>query len=213
MPAQKISSIQIVVLVLSVYVLVAMLTDIILELRPEVSDLLFMIDNIVCGVFIFEFLTLLYKAPNKVEYIKNGGWLDLISSIPTVGLFRFARIAKVIRLVRVIKAFNTIKALATHLYSNKIEATFTSLGIVTIMTMIISSITILYTEDVDHGNIKNAEDALWWAVTTVTTVGYGDLYPVTRMGRIISVVLMLSGITMFSSITALIASYFVKVSK
>lgn len=106
--------------------------------------------------------------------------------------------------------------LASHLYTNKIEATFTSLGVVTIMTMIISSITILYTEDVPHGNIKNAEDALWWTVTTVTTVGYGDLYPVTRMGRIISVLLMLSGITMFSSITAitaLIASYFVKEMK
>lgn len=213
MPKQKITALQIVVLVLSVYVLVAMTADILLDLRPEISELLFFIDNIVCGVFILEFLTLLYKAPDKLDYIKKGGWLDLISSIPTVGYFRFARVAKIIRLTRILKAFNTIRSLASHLYTNKIEATFTSLGVVTIMTMIISSITILYTEDVPHGNIKNAEDALWWTVTTVTTVGYGDLYPVTRMGRIISVLLMLSGITMFSSITALIASYFVKEMK
>ena len=66
---------------------------------------------------------------------------------------------------------------------------------------------------VEGSNIKNFGDGLWWAVTTVTTVGYGDRFPVTTEGRLLAVLLMLAGISLVGVITASIASWFVRMSQ
>lgn len=66
---------------------------------------------------------------------------------------------------------------------------------------------------VEGSNIKNFHDGLWWAVTTVTTVGYGDRYPTTAEGRILAVVLMITGISLVGVITASVAAWFVKMSQ
>jgi len=73
-----------------------------------------------------------------------------------------------------------------------------------------SSIAILQVETDPRSNIKTAEDALWWSYTTITTVGYGDLYPVTAEGRLIAIVVMTFGVGLFGTFTAYIASVFVK---
>lgn len=57
--------------------------------------------------------------------------------------------------------------------------------------------------------IKNFSDAIWWAIVTVTTVGYGDLFPVTTDGRVLGVCLMIGGLALFSVVTATLASYIV----
>ena len=57
-------------------------------------------------------------------------------------------------------------------------------------------------------NIKTANDAIWWSVTTITTVGYGDKYPLTMEGRVIAMVLMLSGVGLFGTLSGLVASFF-----
>ena len=66
---------------------------------------------------------------------------------------------------------------------------------------------------VEGSNIKNFGDGLWWAVTTVTTVGYGDRFPVTTEGRLLAVLLMLAGISLVGVITASVASWFVRMSQ
>jgi voltage-gated potassium channel len=67
--------------------------------------------------------------------------------------------------------------------------------------------------DVEGSNIKTFADGLWWAVTTVTTVGYGDRFPTTTEGRILAVMLMLVGISLVGVITASVASWFVRLSQ
>jgi voltage-gated potassium channel len=66
--------------------------------------------------------------------------------------------------------------------------------------------------EVDGSNIKNFGDGLWWATTTVTTVGYGDRFPVTTEGRFLAALLMITGISLIGVITASVASWFVKMS-
>jgi voltage-gated potassium channel len=67
--------------------------------------------------------------------------------------------------------------------------------------------------NVEGSNIKSFSDGLWWAVTTVTTVGYGDRFPTTTEGRILAVMLMLVGISLVGVITASVASWFVRLSQ
>jgi voltage-gated potassium channel len=67
--------------------------------------------------------------------------------------------------------------------------------------------------DVEGSNIKTFSDGLWWAVTTVTTVGYGDRFPTTTEGRLLAVLLMITGISLVGVITASVAAWFVKMSQ
>ncbi len=69
---------------------------------------------------------------------------------------------------------------------------------------------LLFDENAKGSNIHDYPDALWWAIVTVTTVGYGDRYPVTEGGRIVAVILMLVGIGLIGVLTATVASVFIK---
>ena len=79
--------------------------------------------------------------------------------------------------------------------------------------IIFCSIAILQVEDDPNSNIKTAEDAIWWAYVTITTVGYGDKFPVTTEGRVIAELLMTVGVGLFGTFTAYLASWFVRETK
>jgi len=83
-----------------------------------------------------------------------------------------------------------------------------------ILLAYIAAVQITITErGVEGSNIKNFGDGLWWAITTVTTVGYGDRFPTTSTGRLLAVCLMLVGISLMGVITASVAAWFVKMSQ
>ena len=87
-------------------------------------------------------------------------------------------------------------------------------AITAVFVAYISAVQITISErNIDGSNIKSFEDGLWWAVTTVTTVGYGDKFPTTTEGRLLAVLLMLVGISLVGVITASVASWFVKLSQ
>ena len=82
-----------------------------------------------------------------------------------------------------------------------------------LMMMLFGSIYILYLEkDMPGANIHNASDAFWWTFVTITTVGYGDFFPVTLEGRIVAIILITTGVGMFGSFTAVLASWIMDVS-
>ncbi len=97
-----------------------------------------------------------------------------------------------------------------HIFANKTQGTFASVSIITVLLVIFSSIAILHVEVDPKSNIKTAEDALWWAYVTITTVGYGDRFPVTMEGRAIATILMTAGVGLFGIFSGLLASWFVK---
>ena len=197
-----------VVFVLSIYVLLAILVDTILVLPKETSILLTYIDNTICVFFFAEFCFRFYKAKNKQAFMK-WGWIDLISSVPAVSYLRAGRILRLIRLLRLIRAFRSTQMFVKHVFRNKAKVAFTSVTILALLLIIFSSIAILQVEKDPDSNIKTAEDAIWWAYVTITTVGYGDKFPVTTEGRIIAAVLMTAGVGLFGTFTAYVSSWFV----
>jgi len=78
------------------------------------------------------------------------------------------------------------------------------------LNLIAAALVLSFERDMPGSNINSYPDALWWAVTTITTVGYGDRFPMSPAGRGVAVVLMVSGIALFGIITASIAAYFVE---
>lgn len=207
-PSEKIGTLNIIVLILTLYVLGALIVDTVFRLPYEISSLMGYFDTTICVFFFIEFSIRFYKADNKLKFMK-WGWIDLVSSIPMIGIFRVGRIFRLIRLIRVIRAFHSTKKVISHIYNNKAQGALTSVSVIAILLVIFSAIAILQVETDPNSNIKTAEDAIWWAYVTITTVGYGDKFPVTTEGRIIAAVLMTAGVGLFGTFTAYVASWFV----
>jgi voltage-gated potassium channel len=196
-----------IIIVLSVYVLVALLIDTFFVLPSNIHDLLQLIDDGICFVFIYEFFHRLITAKNKLNFLK-WGWIDLISSIPSFPFLRLGRLYRLIRLLRTLRAFRSVRVLVKHVFRNRSRGTVSLVAIITCLILIFSSISILIVEKDPTSNIKTAQDAVWWSLVTVTTVGYGDKFPVTTEGRVIGVILMFVGVGMFGTFTAYVASWF-----
>lgn len=205
----KLSLFQIVILVLSLYVLFTLAISSFAQLSSEVEKLLNYIDFGICVLFLIDFIIRFYNAENKLKFMK-WGWIDLISSIPAVDYLRVGRVIRILRLFRLLRAFRSTKILLEYLFRNKAKGVFTSAAIVGILMLIFSSLAILQVENTESGNIKTAEDALWWAYVTITTVGYGDKYPVTFEGRIIAAALMTVGVGLFGTFAGFVSSWLVK---
>jgi len=209
MISNKIRFLDVLVIFLSVYVLGALLIDAFFQLPPEIQSLLQIFDFLICGVFFLDFCIRFYQAEHKLKFMK-WGWIDLVASIPMVDFLRMGRLIRVIRILRIVKAFKSLKVFMDSYFLNKAKGTLNSAFIIAFMMIIFSSIIILLVEKDPESNITTAGDALWWAFVTITTVGYGDLYPVTLEGRLVAVILMTTGVGLFGTFTAFVASWFVK---
>lgn len=204
---EKLGFLNLIIVVLSVYVLAALVVDTFFTLPNNIHDVLQIIDDGICFIFLYDFFYRLYKSENRLSFMK-WGWIDLISSIPSLPFVRFGRLFRLIRLFRILRAFRSIKVLTKHVFRNRVQGTMSAVAIITFLVVIFASISILLVEKDPGSNIKNAEDAIWWSLVTVTTVGYGDKFPVTTEGRLIGVVLMFVGVGLFGTFTAYVASWF-----
>lgn len=205
---QALHPINVIVFFLSLYVILAVIADTCLTLSPEMHNLLRDVEYVVCLVFFIDFLYRFFTAENKLAYMR-WGWLDLASSIP-MNLFLAGRLFRVFQLIRVIRAMRSVKFFARCFFRDRIKSAFASAAVFAFTMLVFCAVAILKMEkDVPRSNIKTAEDALWWAYVTITTVGYGDKYPVTPEGRIIAAVLMTVGVGLFGTFTAYVASWFV----
>jgi voltage-gated potassium channel len=204
---KKLGLLDLLVIVLSAYVLLTLAIDTFFRIPPEISRVLQFLDNAICVFFLVEFCIRFYKAESKWKFMK-WGWIDLISSIPSVDFLRAGRTLRLIRLLRILRAFRSTKNLVTHVFHNKAQGAFTTVILLAVLLIIFSSISILQFEDAPTSNINTAEDALWWSYVTITTVGYGDKFPVTTEGRIIGVILMTAGVGLFGTFTGFVSSWF-----
>lgn len=200
---------QCLMLFLSVYVLVVLLLETVFSLPAEVSRVLGAADVAVCAAFAADFFIQLKAADRKWVYLK-WGWIDLISSIPSLPFLRIGRVARIVRILRLLRGIRSTRVIVTHLFENRARGTFATVALITFVLLIFSSIAVLNVETAPDSTIKTAEDALWWSLATVTTVGYGDVYPKTTVGHIVAGVLMIAGVALFGTFTATVASFFVQ---
>lgn len=209
-PREPITTFQIFMVVLSIYVLIALFVDSMFALSPEMDGLINTLDFFVCMIFMGDFFYRLYHAPSKLTFLR-WGWIDFISSIPMLSMFRGGNMFRIIRILRILRAFRSVKILVKYLLRNRTHNTFVTVAAISCMLAMGASMAILNLEkESPDRNIKTPSDALWWSVVTITTVGYGDRFPVTDGGRIVAAVLMIAGVGLFGTFTGFVASMFVE---
>lgn len=200
---------QVLILLLSVVILLLLAADFLMELHPETRRVIYIADFLICMVFLWDFTQSFRKAPDKWKYMLRWGWLDLLSSIPMLEPLRLGRLARIARIARLLRLIRSARDVATVIVQSPKVGAIGTLAGVAILVVLIGSVAILTFETSPQSNIRTAEDAIWWAIVTITTVGYGDLYPVTHGGRVVAVGLMTVGLGVFGAYTGLVATMIV----
>lgn len=206
-------SYQLFMLVLSVATLVGVGIQAALHPPGEVERLLQWGDTLACAIFFADFLVSLRRAPDKWRYLRTWGWLDLISSIPTFDAARWGRAARIARLLRLFRGIKAAAVLTDALLTRRRQSAALAASLLLLLLIVTSSILVLVVENDPASNIKSADDAIWWSVTTITTVGYGDRFPVTSEGRVVAALLMAAGVGVFGVLSGLLASWFIEPSR
>lgn len=167
------------------------------KVSPETVRVLDGLAWFIWGVFAVELLAKFYLYPNKWRFFGRH-WADIL-----IVVMPFLRPLRLLKILLVL--YRTWKR-SRRLFRQK---ALNFVGLMSVLVVAISAGLVLLFEQGRGGSITNYQDALWWAVTTITTVGYGDKFPVTPGGRGVAVFLMFTGITLFGLLTATVAAFFV----
>ena len=210
---ERVGLFQLVVLILSVVVLGALFADTAFKLPAQISNVLQTVDTLVCVLLLSDFGIRFYRAKSKLTFMK-WGWIDLVASIPNIPILRIGRLVRILRVIRLLRAIRATHKITSVILQDKIKTGFASVILSAFLLVTFASIGILICEQPEPtANIKTAEDAVWWSVATITTVGYGDKYPVTAEGRVLAMMLMVCGAGMFGLVSGLVASSFIGIKK
>jgi voltage-gated potassium channel len=201
------------ILVLTMVSLVIMVA-MFLPLNQATMGLLQGYDFLICIFFLIDFIVTLRAASSKTTYfIKERGWLDLIGSIPTVGIyFKYGSLLRLARLSRASRIAKNLGRksrgdLMRDVLQNRSQYAGFIIILLAIMILAFASILVLQFESASRdANIKTGWDAFWYSVVTITTVGYGDYYPVTFWGRVTAIFIMVAGVGIIGALASLMAS-------
>jgi voltage-gated potassium channel len=193
--------------VLAVLWVPVLVVPLVTRVSPATSDALDSVDYAVWAVFAVEYLIKLYLSPERWKFVTHHLVDLLVIAVPVLRPLRLLRLLRLLRVARAAlilsSALKRARELLTH---HGLHYVFLAvLGIIGLC----SALELAFEEHAPGATIHTFGDALWWSIVTVTTVGYGDEYPVSAGGRGVAVVLMITGIGLVGVLSATVASYFV----
>jgi len=198
------------------------------EFQEKYGEIFLMVRNIVMPIFIIEYLLRLYASGTLDKYKGFKGKLkyamtpyaiiDLLSilpyilvqfaSFPNSSALRSLRLLRIFRLFRV-KKYAIFVQLMKKIFSNIKEEIFVLLFYSTVILIILSFVIFQLEHEAQPDVFTNVFQTMWWGVATLTTVGYGDMYPITAAGKIITAVITLMGIAFIAIPGGMFASEFI----
>ena len=170
----------------------------------DAINVVFIINAVLTLLFIYDFCFRLATAPSRPYYFfRNYGWADLLAVIPMFRVFRLFRIYKA---YRVVNKYG-VGYIVTYLSRNRAQSALYILVLMVILIIESGSFLVLQAEHASpSANIITAGDAIWWAYVSITTVGYGDRFPVTAAGRMVGILVLTTGVAVFATFAGLISS-------
>jgi voltage-gated potassium channel len=176
-------------------------------LLQEVAQIVVAVDIGLTLLLVGDFARRLQVASDRRRYLMRGyGALDLIGCLP---LLRIARTYRLVRVYRLTSVSGGLRATVVAMFDSRALGTLLVVVLIAIVMIEFGSMAMLAIEArAPDGNITTASDALWFLVVTMTTVGYGDLYPTTDAGRVLGAALLALGLTLFGTFTAFLADSF-----
>lgn len=198
-------------MVLAVLMIPVLLTPILIDVPAYLNRVLGAADWFIWALFAVDYVVRLYLSPSRWRFVRTHLPDLVIVVIPFLRPLRLLKSVRVLRLLRltrvaafVTRGFRDVGRILSTRGVNYV------LLVVVALVFVAGAIVVELERGVEGANIKDFPDGLWWAATTITTVGYGDRFPTSLAGRGIAVVLMLAGIALFGVLTAAIAAFFVE---
>ena len=188
----------------------------ILPLSAATIDLLVFYDNLICVIFLVDFVMRIRGATSAGHYFfHERGWLDLLGSVPAFGVLKWSGLLRLARLSRLARIGHLLqgqkkKDMIDDVLCNRSQyAAFITLFLTLLVLTVASVLVVQFESHAPNANITTGADALWWSVVTITTVGYGDFYPVTAGGRITAAFVMFAGVGIIGSLASILAAVLV----
>ena len=199
--------------ILSILSILNLLLVYVLRSNHDLQTVLQVMNALFSSIFLIDFIYRLATAPSRRTYFfRHFGWADLLASLPfaqlkVLRIFRLSRVARLLRRVGV-------RTVARSLIQDRANSALLTLLLMGILVLQFGSLGILYLEQNAPGaNIRTASDALWYTIVTISTVGYGDQYPVTNAGRFVGSLLIIVGVGIFGTFTGYLANLFLSPRK
>ena len=176
---------------------------------PSLAQVITVMDGIIILIFAADLLRRLKVADDDRRYLVEGwGWVDAISIIP---ILRAARLLRVVRVIRVMQRMGGPSTALAAFFKHRATGGLLLVLLIAMLVLEFGSLAMLWAErGAADASITTAEDALWYLVVTMSTVGYGDLYPVSQVGRVIGTVIIIVGVGVFGTLTGFLATIFLE---
>jgi Ion transport protein len=174
----------------------------------HLDTVLLIMNGFLSFIFLVDFLYRLFTSESKSTYFfRQFGWADLVSSAP-IHWLKLLRIFRLVRVIRLERANGTRRAVRS-LVRDRAGSALVLLLLMGILVLEFGSLYMLHIEQGAPGaNITTASDALWYVIVTISTVGYGDTYPVTDRGRLAGSLIIIVGVGIFGTFTGFLANLF-----
>jgi voltage-gated potassium channel len=211
--SSKVTTYDLVIGILAIFSLIILIPIYFGHLSSQDVTVLYIVEDALCVVFLLDFFRSLHLAQNKWGYfLKGGGWLDLLGSIP-ISAFAIFRIARLFRIVRLLRKMTGGEL--RHMFTGRIaqNTLLFTLVIALVLVFTISWLVLIAEQSAPNANIKTYHDAVWWAFVTITTVGYGDYFPVTGIGQSLAVILMFFGLGIIGVLSSYLSSTFISLQR
>ena len=210
---RKITTYDLVIGILAIFSLLLLIPIYFGNLSSQDKAVLMYLEDGLCVIFLFDFFRSLSMATDKGGYFfRSGGWLDLLGSIPisAFAIFRIARLFRIVRLLRKMTGGEFRGMFTRRLAQSTLLFT---LVVALILVFTIAWLVLISEQNAPNGNIKTYHEAVWWAFVTITTVGYGDYYPVTGWGQSFAVILMFFGLGIIGVLSSYLSSTFISLQR
>ena len=204
---------EILILVLTITSLVLMV-PLLLPIDPSVEAVLTFWDNIICFVFLADFSWNLWRShPRRAYLVDGGGWLDLLGSIPSLGFLRFTGLLRLFRLSRLFRIRRLLRGqdktdLVADVLRHRQQYAVVITGLMVFLVLLMSSVlVVLFESQSPTANIRSGENAALWSLLTLGNTGYGNLFPVTTLGRSVGVIVMFAGIALIGALASMFTTF------